>query len=186
MRKVTAIYFITVDGVIEAPGDWQFDVLDEVMGEFIDAYNNQADTVLMGRQTYEEWLGYWPTSDEAGFSDFINNTPKIVFSNTLKTVAWGNFDTVKLVEGDAVEAVTKLKQQPGTNIAIWGSVTLVRWLLQNDLLDELHLLVHPVIAGKGKHLFADASEIKRLKLVETKTNDKGVAYMVYQVVRQAL
>jgi dihydrofolate reductase len=169
MRKVAAGLFISLDGVTEAPNQWQFDSVDEDLMMEMGSYISQQDTVLLGRVTYQDWEPYWPTSNDEPFASFINNTPKVVVSTTLDKVTWGKFANATLVKSNVAEEITKLKEQPGKTIGISGSPTLVRSLLQHDLLDELTLLVHPVVVGKGKRLFKDGSELKRLKLVDSKT-----------------
>jgi dihydrofolate reductase len=138
------------------------------------------DSVLLGRVTYQDWADYWPTSTDEPFASFINSTPKYVVSTTLDKVEWQNST---LIKGDFVEEINRLKQQPGKNIGVAGSPTLVYSLLQAGLLDELILMIHPVVAGKGKRLFKDGSELKRLKLVGSKTTSTGVAILTYQPAR---
>ena len=140
MRKLFAALFISLDGVTEAPNMWQFDNFDEDMEAAMAAALAEEDTVLLGRVTYQEWAPYWPTSPHEPFATFINNTPKYVVSTTLNKVEWKNS---MLIKGDVPQAITALKQQPGRNIGVAGSPTLVRYLLSNNLLDELTLLVHP-------------------------------------------
>jgi dihydrofolate reductase len=180
MRKVSSGLFISLDGVTESPDQWQFDHFDEGMMAALETFLTQTDTIVMGRVTYQEWAGYWPTSNDEPFASFINNAPKYVVSTTLNRVEWGNWDNVTLIKENLAEAITRLKQQPGKNIGVTGSPTLVRSLLQNDLLDELILMVHPVVVNRGKHLFEGGGELKRLKLVENQTTPTGVALLTYQ------
>jgi dihydrofolate reductase len=177
MRKVVSGLFISLDGVAEAPDKWQFDVFDSDMGAAVDAIFAEQDTMLLGRVTYEEWAGYWPTSTDEPFASVMNNTPKYVFSTTLDKVEWQNST---LVKGDLAKAIARLKQQPGKNIGVGGSPTLVRSLLHENLLDELILMIHPVVVGKGKRLFKDGDEPKRLKVVNSKTTSTGVLIVTYQ------
>ena len=180
MRKVTTGLFITLDGITESPNIWQ-ETFDEDMGAELTAAMSQIDTILLGRVTYQEWAGYWPTATADGeYADFINNTPKYVVSSTLNHVEWGSFDTVKLIKGDSlVQEITKLKAQPGKNIAVQGSPTLVNALLQLDLLDELQLIVHNVAAYQGKRLF-DGGQLKRMDLVSSKSTRSGVVILTYR------
>jgi dihydrofolate reductase len=185
MRKiVVGGLFISLDGVTESPDQWQGDAFDAVM--FADMTEQLAtlDAVLMGRVTYEEFASYWPTaSDDAEpYKSFINNAPKYIVSTTLDKVDWQNST---LIKGNLAEELTKLKQQPGKNIGIQGSPTLVQSLLQQDLLDELRLAVHPVVVGKGKRLFKDGSDLKRLKLVDSKTTSTGVLLLTYRPAERA-
>src|SRR5262245_113882 len=151
MRNIESGLFISVDGVVEAPNEWQFDVFDEDMGKAMTDYLANEDTILLGRQTYQEWMGYWPSSTDEPYASHINKSPKYVVSNSLSEVSWGQFDTVKLLRGsNLADELTRLKQEPGKNIGVAGSPTLVRSLLDQGLLDSLTLMVHPVVAGKGK------------------------------------
>jgi dihydrofolate reductase len=148
------------------------------MGEAVQTQMDAADTMLLGRVTYEEFASYWPhQDDDVELGEYMNNTPKLVVSSTLDSLDWQNST---LIKGNVIEELTRLKQQPGKNIGITGSGTLVRSLLNAGVLDELRLLVHPVVVGKGKRLFDDQSEQKGLKLVESKIFDSGTIYLTYQ------
>jgi dihydrofolate reductase len=141
-----------------------------------------SDAMLLGRGTYEEFAAFWPSQegsdDDQEITDYMNNTPKFVVSKTLQEpLEWNNST---LIKGNVAEEITKLKQQPGKDISITGSPTLVRSLLRDDLLDELRLMVHPVIVGSGKRLFEDGSDQKALELVDSKTLSTGVLYLTYQ------
>jgi len=180
MRKVVSTLFISLDGVTESPDQWQFDHFDEDMMETMMAAISEIDTIMLGRVTYEEWSSYWPTSTDEPFASWINNTPKVVVSTTLDKVEWGEWNKVSLIKDNLAQEIAKLKQQPGKNIGVNGSPTLVRSLVQQDLLDELTLTVHPVVAGSGKRLFKDSDDLKRLKLVDSKMTRTGVAILTYQ------
>ena len=180
MRKVSSGLFISIDGVAEAPNEWQFDVFDSDMGAELGKFMGETDTILLGRVTYQEWAGYWPNitdGDDVGFAHFINNTPKYVVSTTLDKVDWQNST---LIKGNLAEEIKKLKEQPGKNIGVTGSPSLVNSLLQADLLDELTLMVHPVVVSKGKHLFKDGGSLKRMTLVDNKTSSTGVVFLTYR------
>jgi dihydrofolate reductase len=177
MRKIVSGLFISLDGVTEAPNEWQFDSFDEDMGAVMGAMIDETDTILLGRVTYQEWADYWPTSTDEPFASFINNTPKYVVSTTLESVAWQNST---LIKGDLAAELARLKAQPGKNITVTGSPTLVRSLIEQDLLDELTLTNHPVIAGKGKRLFPAEGALKRLRLVSHSMTGSGVAVVTYQ------
>jgi dihydrofolate reductase len=177
MRKVVSGLFITLDGVTEAPDKWQFDSFDQDLGTEMGMMIGQTDTVLLGRVTYQEWASFWPTSSDEPFASFINQTPKYVVSTTLDKVEWQNSS---LLKGNLVEEITRLKQLPGKNITVTGSPTLVASLLQNDLLDELILMFHPVVAGQGKRLFNESGNLKRMKLVSSKATSSGVVLLTYQ------
>ena len=180
MRKVNAGLFITLDGVTESPDKWQFDNFDDDMMAALEAHIDAEDTILLGRVTYQDWTPFWPTSTDEPYASHINNTPKYVVSTTLDTVEWGTWGNISLLKGNLAEAIAKLKQQPGRNIGVSGSPTLVRSMLQADLLDELTLMIHPVVVGSGKRLFGEGDGLKRLKLVDTKTTKSGVSVLTYQ------
>ena len=185
MRKVVAGLFISLDGVTESPDKWQFEHFDAEMMAAMGAHIAAEDTILLGRVTYQEWVGYWPTSTDEPYASHINNTPKYVVSTTLDKVEWGKWDKATLIRGNLAEEITRLKQQPGKNIGVAGSPILVRSLLQNDFLDELTLMIHPVVVGRGKRLFKDGDALKRLKLVYSKTTRTGVLILTYQPVQRA-
>lgn len=177
MRKVIASLFITVDGVVESPNEWQ-EHFDEDMGQAMMEQLASQDAVLLGRVTYQDWVSYWPTATDEPFASFINSTPKYVFSTTLESVeAWQNSI---LVKGDLAQEIARLKQQPGKNIGTAGSPTLVHSLLEQNLVDELVLLVHSVVAGSGKRLFKDGDSLKRLNLLSAKPTSTGTVILTYQ------
>jgi dihydrofolate reductase len=180
MSKIVSSLFISLDGVVEAPDQWSMEYFDEDMGKEMDTQIQLLDAVLLGRVSYVEWAGYWPTSTDEPFASFINNIPKYVFSKTLDTVEWKNST---LVKGDLLEEVNRLKQQYGRNIGVTASPTLVRSLIAHDLLDQLHLQVHPVVAGKGRKLFKDGDSLKKLKLVDNRTTSSGIVMLTYQLDR---
>jgi dihydrofolate reductase len=179
MRKVASGLFISLDGVTESPDKWQFDNFDEDMAAAMDSHIAAENTMLLGRVTYQEWAPYWPNSTDEPYASHINNTPKYVVSTTLDKVEWGKWDNPTLVKGDLAEVITRLKEKPGNKIGVAGSPTLVRSLLRDDLLDELTLMVHPVVVGSGKRLFKDGSDLKRMQLVDSKITRTGVAILTY-------
>lgn len=177
MRKIVAGLFISLDGVVEAPQDWHFPYFNDEMGEAVAAQAEAADTMLFGRNTFEEFAGFWPQQgSDVPFADVINNTPKVLVTTTLKGVDWG---PTSIIDHDVVKAITALKERPGKDISITGSPTLVRTLLRDGLLDELRLLVHPIVVGHGKKLFADEDQPIPLKLIDSKTFQTGVQAMTY-------
>lgn len=179
MRKITAGLFISLDGVIEAPHEWHFPYFNDEMGATVGAQMEAADSMLLGRVTYQEFASYWPdqTEEENEIAGHMNGTPKYVVSTTLDSV--DDWQNSTLVKGDFVEEITKLKQQDGKDIGVTGSAMLVRSLMQHGLLDELHLLVHPIVVGSGKQLFPDGTGQLPLKLLDSKIFDNGVLYLVY-------
>jgi dihydrofolate reductase len=180
MRKVTAWLFISLDGVVESPDKWQFDYFNDEMGAEIGSQTAAEDAMLLGRVTYQDWAPFWPTSTDEPYASHINNIPKYVFSTTLDKVEWGKWNQPTLIKGKLAEEIAKLKQQPGKNIGVGGSPTLVRSLLKDNLLDELKLMIHPVIVGGGKHLFKNGSDLKKLQLADSKTTSTGVVILTYQ------
>jgi dihydrofolate reductase len=181
MRKVIASELMSLDGVMEAPDKWHLPYFNDEMGEAISAAMAEADVMLFGRVTYEEFAAFWPnqSGDDDEFADYMNNTPKYVVSTTLEDpLEWNNST---LIKGDVAEEISKLKQQPGKDIAINGSGALVRSLLADGLLDELRLMVHPIVVGSGKRLFEEGGDQKKLELVDSRTFSTGVVYLTYQL-----
>ena len=179
MRKVTAGLFVSLDGVVESPEKWHFPYFNDEMGEAVEAAIAASDAMLLGRVTYQEFAAYWPgvSSEDEPFATHMNNTPKYVVSKTLDKAEWNNST---LISGNVAEEITKLKQQSGKNIGITGSATLVQSLLQDDLLDKLGLMIHPVVVGSGKRLFQEGGGPKGLKLVDSMTFSTGVVSLTYQ------
>jgi len=176
-RTLAATLFMTLDGVVEAPDKWSFPFWSDETGKFKLDELRATDALLLGRVTYEGFAAAWPgRKDEEGFADRFNSMPKYVASKTLKKPEWNNSH---LIKGDLAAEVSKLKQQPGHDIVIHGSPTLIRSLLPHDLIDEYRLLVYPIVLGRGKRLFDEASQAK-LKLVESETFSKGVVKLVYR------
>ncbi len=179
MRKIVAGLFMSVDGVVESPEQWQTPYFNEEMGQAIGAQMAESDTLLLGRRTYQEFASFWPNQpSDAPFTDYMNTTPKLVVSTTLDTVEWEN---ATLLKGDVAAELATLKQQPGKNLSINGSATLVRSLMVEGLLDELGLMVCPVVVGRGRHLFEDGSEQKALTLMDSKTFSTGVLSLTYRL-----
>jgi dihydrofolate reductase len=181
MRKITAGLFISLDGVVEAPDQWHFPYFNEEMGAAVDGTLGAADTVLFGRKTYDSFAGAWPERETAGEEDArlakaLGDARKIVVSNQQLEFTWRNSEQL---EGDFVEAVTALKREPGANIALSGSVSVVRQLLAAGLLDELHLLVHPIAIRKGMRLFDEGEAPIPLKLISSEAFETGVLNLVY-------
>jgi dihydrofolate reductase len=177
MRKIVAGLFVSLDGVTESPDKWQFPYFSDALGAEIGAQMATSDALLLGRITYQEFASYWPSAPaDDPFAAHLNNTPKYVVSTTLETAEWNNST---LINGNIVDATTALKQQPGKNIGITGSATLVRSLLRDGLLDELRLLVHPLVVGGGKRLFEGMGEQVALTLVESRTFSTGVLALTY-------
>lgn len=180
MRKITAGEFVSLDGVMEAPHEWHFPYWSDEMGEAIAAQMAESDAMLLGRVTYEEFAAFWPgqSAAENPAAAHMNGTPKYVVSTTLENVdAWQNST---LISGDILDGIAELKAQPGKNIGVTGSATLVQSLLDAGLLDELRLMVHPIVVGHGKRLFRQEARQSGLKLVDSKTFSTGVLLLTYQ------
>ena len=184
MGRIVVTEFVSLDGVMEDPGGaedfkyggWTFEIergedgdkfkLDETMA---------ADALLLGRRTYEGFAAAWP-SREGEFADKFNNMPKYVVSSTLENPEWSN-STV--LDGDLAEAVTKLRDEHDGDVVVHGSAQLAQALIDQDLVDELRLMVFPVVLGAGKRFFGDTSDKKPLRLTDSKSVGDGVAILVY-------
>jgi dihydrofolate reductase len=183
MRKIIANLFISLDGVVEEPGDWHFPYFNDEMGAAVDAVLGTADTLLLGRKTYDDHAGAWPEREAAGgedadFAKVLGDARKIVVSRQrLEEFAWRNSEQL---QGDLVEAVTALKNQPSDgHIAMSGSVSVVRQLLAAGLLNELRLLVHPIAVRKGRRLFDEGESPIPLRLISSEAFSTGVLNLVY-------
>jgi dihydrofolate reductase len=181
MRKVAAGLFSSIDGVVEAPNEWQ-PSFDEEMGAVLSRMLAEQDAVLLGRVTFTEWAGYWPDSTDEPFASWINSTPKYVASSTLDSVdQWSN---TTLMKGSVDEFVAELRQQDGGTIGTAGSPSLVRSLIAHGLLDELTLMVSPVVAGGGrKRLFPEDTELTKFELVEGQPTSSGALIATYRPIR---
>ena len=182
MRKIIAGLFISLDGVVEDPQDWHFPYFNDEMGAAVSATLGATDIVLFGRTTYDSFAGAWPAREAAGGEDVgmakaLGDARKIVVSNQQLEFTWRNSEQLK---GDLVEAVAALKNEPGdANIGLSGSVSVVRQLLAAGLLDELHLLVHPIAVRKGMRLFDEGETPIPLTLISSETFKTGVLNLVY-------
>lgn len=180
MRKVFAALFSAIDGVVEAPNEWQ-PSFDEEMGAAMMRMLDGQDAVLLGRVTYTEFSQYWPTATDEPFASWINTTPKYVASSTLDRVDWSNST---LIEGSLAEFVSTLRQQPGGSIGVAGSPSLVRSLIDAGLLDELTLMISPVVAGGGrKRLFADDAALTTFELLVGLASTSGALIATYRPIR---
>jgi dihydrofolate reductase len=175
MRKIVVTEFITLDGVIDEPQNWSFPYWNEDIAKFKNDELFAADALLLGRVTYDTFAAAWPSRTNDPFSDRMNGLPKYVVSTTLKKADWNN-STV--IGRNVVEEIVRLKEQPGGQIFVHGSRTLVQTLIQHDLVDQYNLLVYPIVLGEGKHLFAEGTTTKT-KLTEL-SNLGGVAAMIHE------
>ncbi|MFJ8937199.1 dihydrofolate reductase family protein [Streptomyces sp. NPDC102365] len=181
MRKINAGLFISLDGVVEAPDQWHFPYFNDEMGAAVGATFGSADTMLFGRKTYDTFAGAWPEreaagGEDAGFAKQLGDMRKIVVSKRRLAFEWRNSEQL---EGDLVGTVTALKNEEGGGIALSGSVSVVRQLLAAGLLDELHLLVHPIAVRKGMRLFEEGESAVPLTLISSETFSTGVLNLVY-------
>ncbi|HEX2046342.1 MAG TPA: dihydrofolate reductase family protein [Acidimicrobiales bacterium] len=177
MRRIVAGLFMSLDGVVESPEKWQGPYFNDEMGAELGAQMAQSDALLMGRRTYEEFAAFWPSQGSAGPAGFMNNVRKLVVSTTLRTPGWQNS---KVIGGDLSEELTTLKRRTGGNILVSGSITLVSSLLRHGLLDELGVMVCPVVIGTGRHLFEDSAGPIPLALAASNTLDNGVLHLTYR------
>jgi dihydrofolate reductase len=173
-RNLISTFFVSLDGVVEAPQEWHFPYFDDEMAAVIGAAMASSDAMLCGRVTYHEWAGFWPDADNE-MAAYMNATPKYVASTTLHEVEWSNS---QLLDGDVPTAVAALKRQPGKDIVMSGSATLARSLLREGLVDELRLMIHPVVVGEGARLFVNG-EKHPLELVDSRTFGTGVVSATY-------
>ncbi len=188
MPKIVVNAFLTLDGVMQAPGGpdedrdggfthggWQFPYADDVMGRLVTEGMADADGFLLGRRTYDIFSGYWPkvTDPTNPIATALNSRPKYVVSRSLDRVTWNNSS---LVKGDVVAELRKLRQQPGRTVHTWGSTVLLQTLLTHDLIDEYRLFIFPVVLGSGKRLFGSGTVPVALKQLESVTSSKGATY----------
>jgi dihydrofolate reductase len=173
VRKVVTVELVSVDGVMGSPEEWAFSYSNEEMEEANASGMAASDAMLLGRVTYEGLAAYWP--DQPGGTpmvDYINSVSKFVVSTTVEEpLGWNNST---LIRGNVAEEIAELKGLPGKDITTIGSAALVRSLLRAGLLDELRLMVHPVVLGNGKRLFEDGDDRKPLELIDSRTFDTGV------------
>lgn len=191
MRKIIVSINITLDGFMAGPQgelDWHFPLWNEEMSEFAAEQLSMMDSILLGRVTYQAMAGYWPSeairqsSYRRGldFAGMMNDHTKIVFSKTLSTTAWQN---TRLIRRNIEQEVTRLKQQPGLNIIIYGSGSIVSRLMRLGLIDEYVLWIHPVVLGKGRPLFKEFPDKHMLQLLKTKIFSTGVVILYYGAAR---
>ena len=179
MRKVFWQNMVSLDGFIEGPkGPWDIDwhVVDDDFGDYATKMLSTIDAIILGRVTYEGFAAYWPSSTDAEAAA-MNELPKIVFSRTLEKVEWQNS---RLVKDNIAAEVSRLKQQPGKDIAMFGSADLASTFMRLDLIDEYRIMVNPVVLGGGAPLFKDVKERMHLRLLQTETLSSGVVVLYYE------
>ncbi|OLE91814.1 MAG: riboflavin biosynthesis protein RibD [Crenarchaeota archaeon 13_1_20CM_2_51_8] len=190
MRKIVALSFVTLDGVMQAPGGpdedtsagfkhggWSVGYWDGVMGEVMSEQMGHPYDLLLGRKTYEIFAAYWPRAKDVPGADGLNRARKYVVSRTLKKLGWSNS---VLLTGNVPEGVMKLKRQEGPELQVHGSSNLIQTLLRHDLVDEFRLKIFPVTIGHGKRLFGDGTVPASFKLLESKTSTTGVVVATYR------
>ena len=175
MRKVVLYELLSLDGVAEEPS-WFMDGGPEVI-ENLGRVIGSQDDVLLGRRTYDYWAGHWPTSDMEPFASFINTTPKHVVTSSAPTREWVNSTPVTTPPADYV---AELKAGPGGDIGIHGSIALAQSLLRARLVDELRLVVAPVVAGRGRRLFDGDDELQRLELIDVTSSPNGTLFLAFR------
>ncbi|MFN2543868.1 MAG: dihydrofolate reductase family protein [Actinomycetota bacterium] len=191
--RIVVSEFLTLDGVMQAPGGededrsggfehggWQLrnEYIDDIAGQAIMESFDSSAGMLLGRKTYDIFAGYWPTSDEEPIATTMNTTKKYVASRTLTSpLEWQNST---LLEGDTVQAVRALKDEPGGDLFVIGSGDFAQTLIDNDLVDEYRLMIHPIVVGGGKRLFRDGNPLAKLTLVDSKISGTGVAILTYR------
>jgi dihydrofolate reductase len=176
MRKIVPGLFISLDGVIESPNEWTGQWFSPELGEAVGSMIAASDAMLFGRVTYDEMAAHWP-QQTGELADQMNGITKYVVSGTLESAAWQN--STLIPARSAAAEIAELKRQPGQNIGMTGSATLVSWLLRQGLVDELHLLVFPVVLGSGKRLFSEPGDKLPLKLIDSATFGTGVVHLTY-------
>jgi dihydrofolate reductase len=178
MGRIVSNFFISLDGVVEAPHEWHFPYFDDDMGRIVGAGMETAHGFLLGRRLYDEWSEYWPAQGDEDFGGFINNLPKyVVTSHSLGDQPWNNSTAI---ESDHVAGVQRLKASVDGDLQMSGCATTVRWLIAHQLLDELALLVHPIAVAKGQRLFEDTGSVP-LKLEHSETLSSGVLHLRYSI-----
>jgi dihydrofolate reductase len=189
VRKVIVQEFVTIDGFAAGPnGELDFVTEmggDPTKGEFVDdqlAFIGTLDTILLGAETYRMFAAFWPeqTVETQKIADALNGTPKVVFSSTLESAPWGGWPDARLVSGSAADEVRRLKQEPGQDMVVWGSLELAQSLAREGLVDEYSLFVCPVVLGEGKRLFADDPPKPKLMLVDSKQYEGGLIANRYE------
>lgn len=176
MRKVVLYQLLSLDGVAEEPGDWLFDAGEDLvdnLGRVIGA----QDLILLGRNTYDYWVDYWPTSEFQPFASFINQTPKHVFTSGTPSQVWPGST---FIASPADDYVADLKRLPGADIGIHGSITLAQTLLRANLVDEMRLVVSPTLAGRGKRLFTNDDDLRRFELLDVDRTAGGTILIGYR------
>jgi dihydrofolate reductase len=189
MRRLVTITFVTLDGIMQAPGGpgeddsggfksggWSVNYWDDMMGQAMGETFAKRPELLLGRKTYEIFAAYWPNARDEPGADNLNNAKKYVVSRTLDKVDW---DNSTLIKGDVVKEITRLKGFDGPELQVHGSSNLIQTLLKHNLIDELHMWIFPVAIGNGKRLFGEGTNPSGFKLLDSKTSSTGVIIATY-------
>lgn len=144
-----------------------------------------VDLILLGRKTYELFVEFWPTATTAqeAIADRLNELPKVVFSNTLKEAPWGKWKSAEVISGDAIAAIKDLKSRPGKNMVLWGSISLTQALIKENMIDEYHIQLCPVLTGGGRRLFEQETDFSKLMLSDMRRYDTGLVLLNYKPAR---
>ena len=179
MRRIVWSEYISLDGVVEEPGEWSIPYFSDDLAQYKNDELHDSDALLLGRSTYEGFAAAWPEMEEfeGDFAVRMNTLPKYIASTTLQKADWNNST---IIRENVPDEVARLKREPGQNILIGGSGALAKSLMQHNLIDEIRMLVHPIAVGSGKRLFEGTTESIGLKLVDTRTFDSGVVALTYQ------
>ena len=189
MRKLILEEWISLDGYV-ADKDGQLDFFTNLVAEqnkYSDAdqlkFLETIDTILLGRKTYDLFVEFWPTAttDKEVIADKLNETKKITFSNTIAKAPWGKWPAAEIITGEATDAIKKLKLLPGKNMVMWGSISLAQSLMKENLIDEYHLQLCPVLLGGGRSLFPGDMNLEQLKLLEVRQYNTGTVFLNYEV-----
>jgi dihydrofolate reductase len=191
MRKLITSTFVTLDGIMQAPGGpgeddsggftsggWSVNYWDDMMGQVMGETFARQPELLLGRKTYEIFAAYWPNAEGEPGADNLNNAKKYVVSRTLDKVDWNNST---LIKGDVVEEITRLKELDAPELQVHGSSDLIQTLLKHNLIDELHLWIFPVAIGNGKRLFGEGTNPSDFKLLDSRTSTTGVIIATYEL-----
>jgi dihydrofolate reductase len=187
MRKLIVEEWMSLDGHVAdkngglefftniTPEQNKYSDLDQL--KFLEGIDN----ILLGRKTYELFVDFWPTAtiDKEAIADRLNEIPKTVFSNSITSAPWGKWPAAEIINGEAGDAIRKLKEQPGKNMVLWGSISLVQSLMEKNLVDEYHIQLCPVITGGGRKLFPDTGQLLHFELAEIRQYNTGVIFLNY-------
>jgi dihydrofolate reductase len=187
MRKLIVEEWVSLDGyVADKNGNLDFFTnLTPDQNKYSDAdqlkFLETVDTILLGRKTYELFVDFWPeaTTDKEVIADRLNEIKKVVFSNTLTNAPWGKWPAAEIISGEAGSTIKKLKELPGKNIVLWGSISLTQALMKENLIDEYHIQLCPVLTGGGRALFPEQMKLGKLQLLETGQYNTGVVFLNY-------